>query len=54
MLVYVYGVYVVDKLIEYLEIICCVIGLYDVQIDIVYCGICYFDLYQVCFEWVGI
>lgn len=36
-----------------MDIIWCELGLNDVKIEIVYCGVCYFDFYQVCFEWVG-
>lgn len=36
-----------------MDIIRCELGLNDVKIEIVYCGVCYFDFYQVCFEWVG-
>lgn len=54
MFVFVYGVRNVIILFEFLQIEWCVSGLYDVQIDIVFCGVCYFDLYIVCLEWGGI
>lgn len=47
MLINVIGIYFVSQLLELMVIICCDLGLQDVQIVIVYCGVCYFDFYQV-------
>ncbi|HYF40327.1 MAG TPA: NAD(P)-dependent alcohol dehydrogenase [Gemmatimonadales bacterium] len=48
-----YGAYAADKPLEPIEITRRPPGAHDVQIDIVYCGVCHSDLHQVRSEWQG-
>lgn len=53
---FVYGYVVYDQIVLLVLFLfeCCVVGLDDVCIQILYSGICYFDLYQVCDDWGGL
>ncbi|MDE9535022.1 NAD(P)-dependent alcohol dehydrogenase [Xenorhabdus bovienii] len=51
MTVQAYGAYASDKPLEPMEITRRAVGPHDVQIDIVYCGICHSDLHEVRDEW---
>ncbi|MGO4549936.1 NAD(P)-dependent alcohol dehydrogenase [Lysobacter sp. 2RAF19] len=48
-----YGAYAGDKPLESIEIARRAIGPRDVQIDILFCGVCHSDLHQVRGEWAG-
>lgn len=48
-----YGAYAADKPLEPIDIERRAPGAHDVQIDILYCGVCHSDLHQVKSEWEG-
>jgi alcohol dehydrogenase (NADP+) len=48
-----YGAYAADKPLEPIDIERRAPGAHDVQIDILYCGVCHSDLHQVRSEWEG-